>query len=64
MATNQPIDNRDLRIFDFNVKKSLLDIADSIEQNNTDDILKEINAHLRDIATSLREIAEGYLSQS
>jgi len=64
--SRQPIDNRDLRIFDFNVNESLNNISDSVSESITRSvedptrILKEINIHLSDISISLKRIADLY----
>jgi uncharacterized alkaline shock family protein YloU len=64
--SRQPIDNRDLRIFDFNINESLNNIADNISNNinssakDTTNLLEEINVHLSDISISLKRIADLY----
>ena len=59
---NQPIDNRDLRIFDLNINESLLAIAKTIVECNkvTDPILEEINLNLAQISGSLSKLIQLY----
>lgn len=59
---NQPIDNRDLRIFDLNINESLLAIAKTIVECNkvTDPILEEININLAQISGSLSKLIQLY----
>jgi len=66
--SRQPIDNRDLRIFDFNINESLNNIADNISNNinssakDTTNLLEEINRNLGDISGSLRMLIQLYKS--
>lgn len=65
MPSKQPIDNRDMRIFDFNLNENLSDILNILTQGkeSNDHALEEINIHLGDIATSLRKIATLYTNR-
>jgi hypothetical protein len=60
--SRQPIDNRDLRIFDLNINESLLAVAETIVECNkvTDPILEEINRTLGDIAAALHTLIRLY----
>jgi hypothetical protein len=55
---NQPIDNRDLRIFDLNVNESLNNIAEAINNNTaaTAPMLEEIVLNLAGICGSLARV--------
>jgi len=64
--SRQPIDNRDLRIFDFYINESLNNIADSLSNNinssakDTTNLLEEINRNLGDISGSLSKLIQLY----
>jgi hypothetical protein len=55
---NQPIDNRDLRIFDLNVNESLNNIVEAINNNTaaTAPMLEEIVLNLAGICGSLARV--------
>lgn len=59
---NQPIDNRDLRIFDLNVNESLNNIAEAINNNTvaTAPMLEEIVLNLAEICGSLSKLIQLY----
>jgi len=63
--SRQPIDNRDLRIFDLNINESLENIAETIVDCNkvTDPILEEINRNLSLISGALGKLIELYESK-
>ncbi len=65
MLNRPTIDNRDLRILNHDVNENLSDIVNLLMQSkeSNDHALEEINIHLSDIATSLRDIAKHYISQ-
>jgi len=60
--SRQPIDNRDLRIFDLNINESLENIAKTIVECNkvTDPVLEEININLAEISGSLSKLIQLY----
>jgi len=60
--SRQPIDNRDLRIFDLNINESLENIAKTIIKCNevTDPVLEEININLAEISGSLSKLIQLY----
>ena len=62
MPSRQPIDNRDLRIFDLNINESLENIAKTIVECNkvTDPVLEEININLAEISGSLSKLIQLY----
>lgn len=59
---NQPIDNRDLRIFDLNINESLNNIAKVIAENNQTNgpIMEQININLCLLSGALTKLVELY----
>ena len=58
--SNQPIDNRDLRIFDLNVNESLGKIGEAINNSTKiiDPALEEININLAEISGTLNALVK------
>jgi hypothetical protein len=62
MSSRQPIDNRDLRIFDLNVNESLENIAKVLIESNqvNGPVLEQININLSLISGALEKLIELY----
>ena len=65
MPSRQPIDNRDLRIFDLNINESLENIAKVLIESNqvNGPVLEQININLSLISGALGKLIELYESK-